>query len=167
MLLMSLLQPAHFLMPPAILLTTRGEVTGGLSGLSLLQMAIFVGSTCSTERWLIDWSISIILWKVGWTRTCAYWSLSWGNFPTHSLWGSVCCKVITVSARITFKEARKPIFVLGNCQSMKTQVVSGKKWASACRFTTLETNYFMWNSSTTIHKETAILGALSEVPIGY
>ena len=43
--LVSLLQPAHFLMPPAILLATKAEVIRGSSDLSLLQMTIFVGST--------------------------------------------------------------------------------------------------------------------------
>ena len=45
MLLISLLQPAHFLIPPAILLATKGEVIRGSPDLSLLQMTIFVGST--------------------------------------------------------------------------------------------------------------------------
>ena len=108
-----------------------------------------------------------IFWKVGCTYSCVCWSLSWGDFPTHPLWRIICCKVIKVSAGITFKEAGKPVFVLSNCQSMKTHVVSGKKWTWTRCLPTLVTNYFMWNSNTTIHKETAILEAFSEAPISY
>ena len=46
---MSLVQPAHFLIPPPIFLTTSGAVTGGSSALAFRQTTIFVASTCYTH----------------------------------------------------------------------------------------------------------------------
>ena len=103
---MSLLQPAYFLIPPAIFFATRGEVIGGVCW-PIISM---------------NYNLCLIYLFYRETERCIFctcsrcscniqWPLSGRDLTSNTLWGCIGGHDIQVLSRVLFKQAKKIVFV--------------------------------------------------------